>query len=222
MKPKLNHIYHGDCLEVMKDWPDNCVDLVLTDPPYLVAAKGTRLAGDRAYLKDISKQKLDVPFDINVLSLLNKFSDNIIVFCGKQQLKQIINWITNQKWMLLTWHKTNPTPLTNNNYLPDTEYIFHIWAKGALYGNYSTKKRYFLQPVEKNNYDHPTVKPINIIKKLILNGSKEGDIVLDPYLGSGTTVVACKELGRNYIGIEKEQVYIDIAHRRLRQEVLSL
>ncbi len=68
---------------------------------------------------------------------------------------------------------------------------------------------------EKTLYGHPTVKPLNIIKNLIINSSNEGDTVLDCFMGSGTTGVACKELGRNFIGMELEDKYFEIAKNRI-------
>ncbi len=193
------------------------MDLVLTDPPYLVGAKGCGLAGDRKYLKDITTQNLDVGFDI---SILNSF-DNLFCFCGKQQLVDLLNLFNDRTWMLLTWNKPNPTPLTNNNYLPDTEYIIHTWKSGRLFGEYKDKSRYIVHPVEQNDFDHPTVKPIPIVAKLIRLGSIEGEIILDPFMGSGTTLRAAKDLGRKAIGIEIEEKYCEIAAKRLQQEVFD-
>ena len=107
----INQVICGDCLEVMKHIPNKSIDLVLTDPPYIVGAKGRGLAGDRKYLHTITDKKLDSGFDS---SLLNQFSD-WFCFCGKQQLLEILNLAQNENWMLITWGKTNPTPLTNNN-----------------------------------------------------------------------------------------------------------
>ena len=70
------------------------------------------------------------------------------------------------------------------------------------------------------NEFHPTQKPLDVISKMILNSSDEGDIVFDPFLGSGTTAVAAKQLKRNFIGVEISPEYCEIARQRLRQEVL--
>lgn len=120
---------------------------------------------------------------------------------------------------LLTWHKTNPTPTCNNTYLSDTEYCIFAREKGVkLYGTYHTKKKYYITPINKNDkklYNHPTIKPLEIIQNLIINSSTEGDIVLDPFLGSGTTAVASKMLNRQYIGFEINKDYFEIAQKRI-------
>ena len=218
---ELNKIYNRDCLEGMREIEDGSIDLVLTDPPYEIGAKGCGLAGDRQYLKDITINKLDKGFNITTLKdylrVLRKA--NIITFCSKNQLGNYINWIENKilSWVLITWHKRNPTPLLNNNYLPDTEYIFHIWKDKKLSGNYETKKRYYITNVIKNPYNHPTVKPLHIIRNLIINSTDKGDTVLDPFMGSGTTAVACEQIGRKWIGFEISKEYCDIANKWLEK-----
>lgn len=188
------------------------VDLVLTDPPYEVGAKGCGLAGDRKYLKDITEAEIDYGFDE---SILGRFS-NWFCFCSRKQLIKIISLAEVRNWMLLTWNKPNPTPLTNNNYLPDKEYIIHSYESGRLFGSYKDKATYFIHPVNQNAFDHPTVKPTGLILKCLSLGSEEGDLILDPFLGSGTTLVACKELNRNGIGIEISDKYCEIAKKRLK------
>lgn len=208
-------IYHGDCIDILPSLPK--VDLVVTDPPYIVGAKGCGLAGNREYLKEITSRTLDKGFQT---WLLDDFQ-NWFCFCGKQQLSEILNHAQKgENWMLLTWCKTNPTPLTNNNYLPDTEYILHRYSKGRLFGSYKDKSRFFISPNGQTWIDHPTVKPVEVIVKLLNLGSQEGETVLDPYMGSGTTLRAAKDLGRKAIGIEIEEKYCEIAVKRLAQEVL--
>jgi site-specific DNA-methyltransferase (adenine-specific) len=219
MTPYYSHkditIYHGDCREILPNLPK--VDLVLTDPPYIVGANGCGLAGDRAYLHDITQANLDRGFD----SLLLEQHDNWFCFCGKQQLYDVVGRALCGNWMLITWCKKNPTPLTNNNYLPDTEYIVHKYSKGRLFGEYKDKSRFYVSNTGKSPYDHPTVKPTSLIIKLLRLGTQERDTVLDPFMGSGTTLVAAKQLGRKAIGIEIEEKYCEIAVNRLAQEVLN-
>lgn len=146
---------------------------------------------------------------------------NIYIWCSKGQLRQILDYFDNLKCNidLLTWHKTNPTPTCNNTYLSDTEYLIFAREKGVkVYGNYHTKKKYWVTPAnveDKKKYKHPTIKPLDIIETLIINSSKENDVVLDCFMGSGTTGVACKELNRNFIGIEIDKKYYDIAKGRI-------
>lgn len=122
-------------------------------------------------------------------------------------------------WNLLTWHKTNPVPACNNKYLSDTEYILFFREKGVkINGDYSSKKTYYVTPLnqkEKKLYEHPTVKPVDILNNLIINSSLENDVILDPFMGSGSTGVACKNLNRNFIGIELDENYFSIAKERI-------
>lgn len=125
----------------------------------------------------------------------------------------------NMTTTLLCWHKTNPVPVCNNKYLNDTEYCLHIRAKGVkLYGGYEDSKTYWVSPLnvkDKHKYGHPTIKPLAIIEQLIKNSSVEGDTVLDPYLGSGTTALACADLKRNFIGCEIDETYYNTAIKRV-------
>uniref|UniRef100_A0A6M3X9N3 Putative methyltransferase n=3 Tax=viral metagenome TaxID=1070528 RepID=A0A6M3X9N3_9ZZZZ len=205
-------LYCGDCLEIMPHLEP--VDLVLTDPPYIVGAKECGLAGDRKYLHDITDAEIDKGFDSKIL---NGFK-NWFCFCAKDQLVEIIQKATIRNWMIITWNKTNPTPLTNNNYLPDTEYIIHSYEKGRLFGKYKDKSRFAFTPVEKNNLEHPTVKPVSLISRFVVLGSIERETILDPFIGSGTTAVACERLNRRWIGIEIEEKYCAIAKQRIENE----
>ena len=213
MKPyyetKLGKLYLGDCFEIL---PELSIkpDLVLTDPPYLMIMGGGGCFKNREYVSEI-KDFINKGIDY---SFLNNF-DNWFCFCSKEQLVELISKASNDNWMLLTWNKSNPTPFCNNTYLPDTEYIVHKWTKGCLYGNYKDKTRYIYTNVRKSEFDHPTVKPLLIIDKLLKLGSKKNDLVLDAFLGSGTTAVACEDLKRRWVGIEKEEKYCEIAAKRI-------
>lgn len=146
---------------------------------------------------------------------------NIYVWCNKAQLRQLIDYFDDLGCNidLLTWHKTNPIPTCNNTYLSDTEYCVFARESGVkIYGTVETKKKYYVSACnvsDKDLYNHPTIKPLDIIKNLIINSSQENDVVLDTFLGSGTTCVAAKELNRQYIGFELNPEYYQIALDRL-------
>ena len=147
---------------------------------------------------------------------------NTYIWCNKEQLKDYINYFTDKgcNLTLISWHKTNPLPACANKYLGDTEYCLFFREKGVkVYGEYKTKKTYYTTKVNKEDkklYKHPTIKPLEIIKNLIINSSKEGDTILDCFMGSGTTGVACKELNRNFIGMEINEEYYEIAKNRIQ------
>lgn len=208
-------LYHGDAYKLLPlvEKPD----LLLTDPPYELTATGGGMGAKRKYLSDIAG-KIDEGFEIGILDAF----PNWCVFCGKQQLIELLAAAKDRRWALVTWNKPNPTPLTNANYLPDTEYIVHAFQSGRLFGEYRDKARFIVHPVEKNDFGHPTVKPMAVMSKMINLGSQPGETILDPFAGSGTTLVAAKLLGRRAIGIEREKKYCEIAIQRLAQGVLNL
>ena len=120
---------------------------------------------------------------------------------------------------IFTWHKTNPTPTHNNCYPPDTEYCLLFREKGTgMGGTMETLKKWYVSSAnvsDKKLYNHPTIKPLEVVKNHIINSTKENDIVLDCFCGSGTTCVACKETDRRYIGMEIDKEYHRIAVNRL-------
>jgi DNA modification methylase len=117
------------------------------------------------------------------------------------------------------WGKTNPTPTCNGKYLSDVEYCLMFREKGtSIGGTYKTKSKYYISATnvaDKKLYKHPTIKPLEIVKNHIINSTKENDIVLDCFCGSGTTCVAAKETGRRYIGMEIDPEYYKIAVNRV-------
>jgi len=205
-------IYHGDCRLILPQLPK--VDLVLTDPPYELTATGGGLGKKRGYAESLAG--LTDGFDMDILSPFESW----MCFCSKDQLIDLLTLAAKGgRWMLLTWNKPDPTPLMNCNYLPDTEYIVHRFQR--LYGGYESRARFIVMPGGAKDY-HPTGKPLNLIRRLLQVGSDNGSLILDPFMGSGTTLVAAQSLGRKSIGIEIEEKYCKIAVERLRQKPLDL
>jgi DNA modification methylase len=121
---------------------------------------------------------------------------------------------------ILVWCKTNSTPFCNNVWLPDLEYCLLFKEKGCkLNDGYELKSKWYLSQTnkaDKDLYDHPTIKPLELVKRHILHSTQPNDIVLDCFMGSGTTAVACKETGRRYLGFEIDKTYYEIACNRLK------
>lgn len=221
-------LYNADCYEKIKEIPDNSVDLVIMDPPYLIPG-GKQASGGcfgkekRAYHNELYTNDLDVGLDMAIMPELMRVmrKTNIYIWCNKNQLRQYINYFEANKCAteLLTWHKTNPVPTCNNKYLSDTEYLLYFREHGVpIFGSYDTKRKWYVTPTntaDKKLYHHPTIKPLNIIKNLITNSSLRGGVILDCFMGSGTTGVAAKELGRSFIGIEIDKEYYEIAKKRI-------
>ena len=221
---KTNEVYNMDCMEGLKLIDDNSIDLVIIDPPYLLSINKLKhpnlfnnYANELINLKD--------GFDMKVLDILVKKMKkiNIYIYCSKRQVQGLMDYFIkkNCNYEILTWHKLNPSPLINNNYLPDTEYILFFRDKGVkLYGNYHTKKKYYISgtnKLDKIKYKHPTIKPLQLIEYHIENSSKEGDLILDCFAGSGTTLVGAINKKRNFIGFEINKEYYEIAKRRIEE-----
>lgn len=130
---------------------------------------------------------------------------NIYIWCNLAQIPQYLDFFIGKgcKYDILTWHKTNPTPLCSNRYLSDTEYCLFFRKGAKVYGTYATKAKYWITPCnteDRKRYGHPTCKPEAIIRMLVENSSQPGGLVCDPYLGSGTTAAVCAGMGRRFIG----------------------
>lgn len=223
---RVNYIDNIDCLTGLKEIPDNSVDLVVTDPPYDIhAGKGGGCFGNRQAYSDI--EFMSNGFSEEILDELCRVMKkiNIYLFCSQAQIRPLLDYfVTRRKcnWNLLTWHKTNPVPACGNKYLTDTEYVLFFREKGVkVYGEYKTKFTYYVTPLntaDKKLYGHPTVKPLEIVQNLITNSSQPGDVVLDPFMGSGTTAVASVKTGRDFIGFELSPEYYATAQKRIEDE----
>lgn len=227
-------IYNQDCLEFMKTLPDNSIDLIVTDPPYdlHVGIEGGSCAShmgrsDRfknENVKDIKNfgDGYDIrTFGTEFVRIMKNI--NIYFWCNKLQIPDYFNYYVNElgcKFEILSWNKVNSMPTYNNKYLTDTEYCLYFRNGSGLChpNNYEDAKTYWYEPInqtDKSKYGHPTIKPLKMIEKLIRNSSNEGDTVFDPFLGSGTTALASKNLNRNCIGTEISPEYFKICEERL-------
>ena len=217
-----NRTYLGDCLQVMKEIPDRSIDLILTDPPY----KLNNMGGGKTSLGPIEKIKhglTDIQNSFDIQNTLNEFKRickkfNAFLFCSNSQISEIMKWGEDNKYSTtcLVWHKYNATPFCNGTWKSDIEFIIHIREKNATFkGNASLKSKVTSIPTVVSKFQHPTEKPLDLIEKFIKIGSNESDLILDPFIGSGTTAVGCINQKRNFIGIEKEQKYYDVANKRI-------
>ena len=219
-------LYQGDCLEVMKNIEDGSVDLVVTDPPYEITTTGAGMykQADKQYVKELNGMKDG--FSEEVLDELCRVMKkiNIYFFCSQKQIIPLLDYFVKKKkcnWNILSWHKTNPIPACGNKYLTDTEFILFFREKGVkVYGSFDTKRTWYATPLnqsDKKKYGHPTVKPLSILENLVVNSSKEEGIVLDCFMGSGSTGVACLNTNRDFIGIELDEGYFNIAQNRIEE-----
>ena len=207
----INQVHCADCLEFMKEIPDKSVDLVLTDPPY---GTKTNQRGDSFMIGEFSNiLPLVLPEIYRVLKPNGAF------YC-------FTSWTQMSEWLLrfqqyfklqnlLIWDKKRHSGC----YSPSS---WQFTWEGIFFGIKGKRKiRKYQKDVlisEEKGKRIAMQKPVDIVKKLIEASSDEGMVILDPFLGSGTTAVACKRLKRNYIGIEINPEYCKIAENRIKKE----
>ncbi len=228
----IDRVYNMDCLEGMRQIESGAVSLIIADPPYELQQHNEKSGSafgkkSRDYHQGIDHLQSGVSNEVLEECLRVCKHPNMYIFCSKDQLPQLLGFALNHKlkYDLLTWHKTNPVPTCNNKYLSDTEYIVFMRNGANLYGTYETKRKYFITPTnteDKRAWGHPTPKPVSIIKTLIENSSQTGDIILDPYMGSGTTAIAAIQSNRHFVGFELSKDYYDMACKRIDTEQRQL
>lgn len=217
-------LYNGDCLEVMKSIPDGSVDLVLTDPPYKMTKQGKSCRPN--YMRSGMGDNLfdgELPDTQTWLKLCyDKMKDDshLYIFTNTNSLQDFLNAATEVGFKL---HNVismiKDTKMPNRWYLKYTELVL-FFRKGAAFPiNDMTSRDYefVTMPTLKNGKAHVSQKPLSFIEKLITNSCKEGSVVLDPFMGSGTTGVACKNTNRAFIGIELDEAYFKIAKERIEK-----
>lgn len=220
MNEYINKITHADCMDVLKELPDSCVDLVLTDIPY------NEVNRDSNGLRNLDMDVADV-FDIELDELLgqltrvNKTNGSIYIFCGINQISPIREFLLKKKYStrLMIWEKTNPSPMNGETiWLSGIEACVYGKLSGATFNGHcrNTVLRYPLCS-DKDRF-HKTQKPLSLMSDLVETSSNEGDLVLDPFSGSGTTAIACSKLKRNFIALEKNTEYYEKSVARLKKE----
>lgn len=218
----------GDSYELIKTIPDKSVNCIYTDIPYLYesGSHGSSELSQRIYkYQKLNLQEANIynGIDYHILDEFIRISKNINIFiwCSRLQIFDILSFFIPKgyKFNILCWCKTNPTPATNNSWLPDIEYCLYFRdSKTKLNKGYEFKHKWYLSAInqkDKKKYKHPTIKPLELVKRHIEHTTQEGDTVLDCFMGSGTTGVACKELNRRFIGIEINEEYYNIAKDRI-------
>lgn len=210
----LNTVTQGDCLEVMKRIPDGSVDTILTDIPYGAVSR------DSNGLRNLDKGVAD-EFNLDMNTLLNELyrvtRGQIIIFCGKEQFSDIFEFFANKKGTTrpIVWEKTNPSPMNGQYvYLSGVELAVWFKPRGRKVFNAHCKNT-VLKHSNGSRKFHPTQKNIDLWEELILDNTLEGEVILDPFIGSGTTAIAAINTNRNFIGIELEPKYVEIAKRRI-------
>jgi DNA modification methylase len=243
---EAGRIYRGDCVDVLREWPDACVDCCITDPPYnLSTVRGLswefsshitmREPWDRRLYegyRDFTESWL------SEVSRVVRVNGNILVFSSFHNihllgfvLRSVLNLRVLQQ---ITWFKPNAQPnitgrlltesaeyflwICNNHPAKAHNWIFNYEDSKAFNGGLQLRNVWIMPyapPSEKWWTEHPCQKPLEVVERMVKIWSNPGDTVLDCFLGSGTTALACERLGRRWVGVENELRYIKAAKRRL-------
>jgi DNA modification methylase len=245
---ETGRIYRGDCVDVMKAWPDSCVDCCITDPPYnLSSTKGL----DWEFSSHITMSEAwdSMTADgyrafteqwVGQVSRVVRENGNILIFGSFHNIHVlgfVLSTVLNLRILQqVTWFKPNAQPNITGRLLTESaEYI--LWACNNHREraqnwtfNYEDSKSYngglqlrnvwalpYAPSSEKWWVEHPCQKPLELLQRMVKIWTNPGEIVLDCFLGSGTTAIACEQLERNWVGIEKEENYATAAERRLAE-----
>ena len=210
-------LLHGNCLDVMKGIPNDSINLTLTDIPY-----GECNRNDNG-LRNLNKENADIEtFDLQefLKEVYRVTKGTVIIFCGQHQFSEIKNFFQEKQdknkgtVRQLIWEKTNPSPMNGQHiYLSGIENAVWFKKRGGTF-NAHCKNTVFRYPCGRSKL-HPTEKNHNLLKELILDNSNEGDMILDPCMGSGSHIYVAHNLNRNCIGIELDDSYFNIAKERI-------
>jgi DNA modification methylase len=198
-------LHLGDCLEVLKGLPDGSVDAVVTDPPYGVGkASWDDVVPPQAVWREIARILAD--------------GGSLVVFSGLKHMPTTmarIGTVLDYQWPF-AWYKSNAMQFGKTGF---SVLDMALWYGKGKVTAANWRRDVIVCPIvpSKNAFGHPTPKPVDVMLPIVDCVTHEGATVLDPFMGSGTTGVACVQTGRNFIGIEIEPKYYDIARQRIEQ-----
>lgn len=223
-------LLQGDCLELMKDIPDGSVDLVLTDPPYRTITggdtPGKRAARPKGILggnRKLFKYQRGISFGQwmpEVFRVL-KPGTHCYIFTNSLNLREMLCEAERVGFKLhniLVWEKNNCTP--SQFYMKNCEYILFLRKGEAKWiNNMGASKTVHQFKNISGKKNHPTEKPVGLLDFYIRNSSLEGDVVFDPFMGSGSTGIACINADRHFLGMELDEEYFEIAKNRIDEAI---
>ena len=233
----MNIFKHTDSLSLMKGMEKETVDLVLTDPPYIISKPSgfkSVVHGEQRFAVSTEHGEWDKPENFSLEDLRDSIVEyyrvlkkhgTMITFCDLWKIsdvKRIMEEAGFKQIRLIEWIKTNPVPLNSSrNYLTNAREVALLGvkvSKPTFNSKYDNGIYQFPICHEKGRF-HPTQKPYSLMWVLIEKHSNAGDVVLDTFAGAATTLVAAKESGRKYIGCELDEEYFNKAVERLNKTI---
>lgn len=227
-----NMLLNQDVREVFKTIPDNSIDLVVTDPPYKTTSRGNAGTSGGMLQKEINKKgqvfkhnNIKPQEYIPELYRVLKDGSHCYIMTNHVNLQEMLNVATESGFKFvkcLIWDKGNK--IMGQYYMSSFEYILFLRkGKAKRINNCGTADILRVPNIKLKGEDgknlHDTEKPVELMKIMIDNSSNEGDIVFDPFMGIGSTGVACLELNRRFIGVELDEVYFPIAKNRMENNL---
>lgn len=226
---ELNKVYNEDFMEGVKLIPDCSIDLIVTDPPYKMnhsTGGCTNIGFKDKWQGNIKAGNTVMDFNTDIrfskwlpeIYRILKPNAHTYIFTNDKNMLELLTETTKAGFRLsniLVWYKNNCTP--NRYYMKNGEFILFLYKdKAKPINDMSSKTIIDIKNINGKDKLHPTEKPIDLLKIYINNSSSEGDIILDPFMGSGSTAVACIETKRNYIGFEIDKKYIEAYENRIK------
>jgi len=229
---EFNKIYNMDCLEGMRQLPDGCIDLIATDPPYRIMPKGCSgtmsgyITTDKSMEgKIFDHNDIDIEDYIGEFYRLLKDDAHCYIMTNNYNICHFLEVIGRSKFHFtkcLIWDKQNK--ICGRYYMGQYEYIIFIRkGKDKQINDCGCSDIISIPNRKTKNVDgsnaHDSEKPVELMKTLVTNSTLEGEVVLDPFMGSGSTAVACATSGRKFIGFEIDEKYYKLANERLKPYV---
>ncbi len=232
----FNEIILGDCYEKLLEIKSNSVELILTDPPYNISRPSNfaKNSNNKKFnsisidFGDWDQNEIDLDKLFCQFKRILKDGGTVIIFYDiwkSNNLKKFAETYGFKQPRVCQWVKTNPVPINSKrNYLSNSIEFFFTFVKGKkpTFNSYYDNGIYNFPICHgKERTEHPTQKPIELINALVKKHSNIGDLVLDPFGGSGTTAISCMVTDRKFIVMERESEYVDIIQERIKQIKLS-
>lgn len=218
-KEQQIRLIYDDCMEVMKSIPNESIDLIVTDPPYLINYKShwcysKVITGDNDY--DLIEKS------IHEMYRVLKNNAAAYVFCSPKKIDYFMRCCYNAGFTIknsIVWVKNNWTSGDLKGAYGQQYEIILLLNKGRrCFNGKRLSDVWFFDRVAFQHQFHPNEKPVKLLEQCILKHSDEGNIILDPFMGSGSTGIACIRTGRRFLGIEKDMDYFLIAKQRIDSE----